>query len=134
MTTGYKHYLITTGFDYIYDNEELMDLYYQYTGKEYNNLDDTMINILREKKIPSYKLYHVKQSFTPYIVLGRHLGYETICFDLSRYKLDMIKKILSSETSQEDSLMLIENLVFQDIKSPILSDSDYLSLLNVNLE
>lgn len=127
---GYKHYVLTTGFECIYDNEELMQRYFDATGKEYEELDDTMIEIIRDFKQHEQKLYHVKNSMVPYIIIEHRITHDKISFDFNKYKIDMIKKILSSETNLEDSIIIIESLVFQQPVSPILTDSEYL-LFNI---
>ena len=124
----YKHFLITIGFNSIYDTD-LMEKYQDITNNEYEEIDDIMMSLIRECKNKEFKLYHVKEKYIPYITVEKHFAYEMINFDKYRYKLDLIKKILSSETDQNNTVMIIESIIFSDIKSPILTDQEYLELI-----
>lgn len=126
MSNNYTHYLLKLCFESIYDNKEIMDEYLSKTGKEYETLDATMMDIVRKHK--NYCLYHVKKSLSVYVIVTYNIGYDSIEFDSSKYKIDIIKKILSSESNPDDSIALIESLVFQDKINPILTDEEYLTL------
>ena len=129
MSTRYTHFILTSGFEYIHDNEELMQRYYEMTGKEYEYEDEEMMTILRENKNHQYKIYHVKTNMLPYISLNRTFGCDELKFLSEKYKIDTIKKILSSESDNTGAIMLIESVIFQELKSPILTDVEYLELI-----
>lgn len=128
MSTGYTHFILSTGFECIYDDNELLSSYYEITGKNYENVDDTMIKLIRKYKQFEYKILHVKTKLLPYIKVERNLGFETIVFNSDNYKINLIKKVLSSASDLEDSIMLIESIIFQEYENPTLTDSEFLNL------
>lgn len=130
MSVEYEHFIVTFGYDYIYDNINIMNEYKNITGNNYTCLDEVMMNIIRNGNYNQYKIYHVKKSLVKYITLKSKPGYEYLTFDDKQYKLDTIKKILSSESNCEDAVNLIEKAVFESIELPIISDSQYLSLIS----
>lgn len=126
MSAGYTTFILKTGFESIYENDDLMLKYREITNKEYEDVDDIIIKLLRKFKNYEFKIYHVKNTMLNYISIERCLAFDVIKFNSDKYKLDMIKKILSSEGDNNDLVMLIESITFQDSKSPILTDSEYL--------
>lgn len=129
MTNNYSHFLVESGFENIHDDVEILTKYFNITKKEYSTLDETMMELIRQSDNSYRKLYHVKKSMLPYVEVKRYIGYDTITFNSDKYKLDMIKKILAGETENEDAMMLIENITFQQTISFILTDTEYLEAI-----
>lgn len=128
MSDEYEHFLLTFGYDHITDNNSIMLKYKEITCKEYETLDETMIQIIRDGDYNQYKIYHVKKSLLKYVILDTRPGSELLSFDYNKYKIDCIKRILSSEIDSEESILAIEKLTFSKMENPILSDYEYLSI------
>lgn len=122
--SDYVHYLIRTEFNSIYEYSEILEEYQKITGFNFQNLDNTMIELIRKHKPQSIKLYHVNSKLLPYVEIERNLGYDQIKFNQQKYKIELIKKLLTSEN--ENLLSLIEAVIFSDFQNIILSDEEYL--------
>lgn len=98
-------------------DDEILDEYHKITGNEYNGscYDPIMLKLLIVNNYIGSVYYIVKviKKFLPYCVINSTLVFETIHFDINKYKVDMIKRMLSSE--HEDKVTEIETIVFSDI-------------------
>lgn len=128
MFNKYKHFIIANNFNSLSEDNELLEMYQQITNKEYIYEDEVMLDLIRKYRKNNYNIYHVHNSISFYVKIEYIFGCTKIIFDKDKYKLDSIKKILSSVSDDNNIISLIESIIFSDIKSPILSDEDYLKI------
>lgn len=129
MFNQYKHFIIANNFNSLSEDNELLEMYQQITNKEYIEEDEIMLNLIRQYRKNNYSIYHVHNSMSFYVKIDYMFGCFKILFDVNKYKLDSIKKLLSSISDENNIISLIESIIFGDIKSPILSDDDYLKII-----
>jgi len=108
------------------------DEYFTITGKIYENLDQTMIFILKSYKnlIGFYfRIVYIKNNFILFSKIINYGSYEDIIIDYNKYKIDLIKRILSSE--QENNILIesIESIIFQEINNCIKNEDEYSFLI-----
>lgn len=106
--------------------EDDFDIYEEYlirTEKEFNGdrFDKDMIQILKEfdRISITHDIMRVRKQFRNYLVFYRGLMYESVSIDIKGYKLNLITKILSSERDNNESINLIENIVFANYDTKI---------------
>jgi hypothetical protein len=59
----------------------------------------------------NYKVLSIKSIYIPYFTIKSYIMYEECNIDFNKYKIDQIKKLLSSD--HEDILSLIEEIIFK---------------------
>ena len=95
-------------------DDELDKKYIELTGKKYNgcNHDIIMLDLIQSHGQIDLYYYTVKirRKFLPYCITNNNFLFDTIHFDFNKYKVDEIKKILSSES--ESKVEEIEMLIF----------------------
>lgn len=97
----------------VYDLHDLLDTYYTITNKNYddNPMDITMISLIR--KYPNeFKIIKIQKYLVPYIKIISYITHQELEIDYNAYKIDVIKKILSSENDATDILTSIEYVLF----------------------
>ena len=97
----------------IYDIQELQDEYYKIKKKKYddNPMDEVMISLLR-KYNNEFKIVKIEKYLIPYIKIISYITHQKIEIDYNAYKIDLIKKILSSENELSDIIISIEYVLF----------------------
>lgn len=101
------------------------DIYEEYklrTGKEYQNdrSDPMMIKILQDNSLigDQYILVRFLSIFSKYYTIHDNIVSETVTIDVAAYRLDEIKKVLSS-SRDEDVISEIERITFMSLSSEI---------------
>lgn len=119
--------------------DEFPDIENQYKEKTNNHYngdisDKIMIDILKlngligEQNI--FKLVYIRDCFLPYMRIIRHMGYDQLEINYDKYKIDILKKILSSENDIETIYRITECILFENIDCGILTEDEYKNLQN----
>lgn len=109
-----------------FSNEENFDLYETYAirkEKEFDGdrFDETMIQIIRESNNVgiTHNIMKVKKQFKNFVKFTKHIMYEEVTVDLNEFKINLITKLISSERECNDSIHLIENILFDKYDTKI---------------
>lgn len=97
----------------VHDLENILDTYYKITNKNYvdNPTDTVMISLLRQYP-NEFEITTIQKYLVPYVKIISHITHQEIEIDYNAYKIDLIKKMLSSANDAEDILISIEYLLF----------------------
>lgn len=131
--------LIRGGFEYIGNMNFILEEYKKVTGKEYEFplYDYDMVEILRKNKMLGnniqYNVFYVRNALIPYMIIEQHIAYDSIEINYDRYKLDLIKKVTSSEVDASDAVELIENILFQTAPKLIFTENEYIEMGGLNI-
>lgn len=129
--SSFTSFILRSSCDLLSEYQEIMNKYKELTGKEYIfNNDEVMLSILRSTKYINglFKIVHVRNCFLPYHNIICDIMYEDIEINYDRYKLDLIKKLLSSEMPNESIISITESIVFQVIENAIITDEEFLKI------
>lgn len=110
---------------------EIINEYKFVTGKNYVSIDSIMINILKkyDNMIGFYfKIVYINNNFLSYYNIIDYGSHEEIVINYDKYKLDLIKKCLSTENENENLISLIESIVFKNFSDVIKNEEEYSQL------
>ena len=112
-------FILRNSFCSISDFDDVIDEYKSITGKDYNFdiKDEIMMEILEKQNLlTEFRIVHVKKLYEKFITIISYPNYEEIKINYDSYKIDEIKKILSSEEDLEILISRINDIVFKKIK------------------
>lgn len=122
--------------NHICDFPEILKEYEEINGKmyDYNESDESMIEILRKNNLLGnssyFSIVYLKICFVKYYRINRLVCCDSIEINYDRYKIDLIKKLISSEMLSEDIVSLTEGILFQTITKGYFTEHEYISHLD----
>lgn len=98
----------------LYEDEILLNEYKYIKGKDYNGsqCDKLMMQLLEKYNYigNEYEIHSIESIYIPYLKIKSNFIGDEYVIDISKYKLDQIKKILSSD--HDDIISKIEKIAF----------------------
>lgn len=130
----YTEFFLRNTFTCIYEFEDLINEYRQESGKDYEggNNDQLMISLIKKNnklKQFYFTFVFVKNTLLPYVKIRSDICNEILTIDYNLYKIDLIKKILSTINDFSTIISLIEIVVFQEVEKGIKTEEEYNKLM-----
>ena len=121
---NYVYVILRTSFCHIDDFDDLLEKYKKETGKEYdfNYQNKEMCKIVAnsEHNRNYFRVVKVKNPFSKYIIITSYTAYDSISINFDALKIDTIKQLVSTESSDCGIIKQIEDVAFMKFKNPII--------------
>jgi len=109
--------IVRNSFSELKDYDFILDEYKNITQKDYNfdTKDEIMIQLLEKYElIPNqFQIIKINENLIKHTRIVSYANYEEVTINYESYKIERLKRLLSSEEEDQDLILKINEIVFE---------------------